>query len=512
MQLAVLAHVRHTKTDYDNLLKIVGWHDARRLVEQTCLDQIVKWRGETDEGDGELEDIFQEVIVLDDDDKEETRDATARQEHESSVEVIADQRHPEDVDVDAYSPPPLTTKQSVPKEQPRSDSPTVISVMPLRAPKPAPLLTHQAFNDRLQDTKHRVGHGRGPEPMMVPEHQTNVAPAQSRQGQAREETRSKSTANASSYALDREVVEERLLQRRLPSQKISFRPPQAQVYQSIEHASEQQRPRAQPDAVRRAMPQRSLPRSTVMPQRPHEIMPYDRPPAQTKPPVPPPQYVGLQNGRTAHVEATSQRGVEPSRDDRQHQEVIDLTETSPVAQKTATKTRVNARPTSLTARQRTRSRSPDRGQMYHEPDPRPVNDSQYYRDDGRRSYAQPEYRERRDPFHRRPEAGYDGDRRRLHEFDALGNRLERYAMYDLEDDEIRGAQFRVQDLQQAPPRPRSAGHYVVRNRLERLYDRDAAYADRAALSREYYPQKDQWPPADRYRDRSDLYLVPHRPA
>ena len=69
-QLAVTAHIRHVYTDYDQLLKSVKWVEARRLVEQHCLDVLVQWRGDDDD-DGEIDDILQEVIVIPDDDDDD---------------------------------------------------------------------------------------------------------------------------------------------------------------------------------------------------------------------------------------------------------------------------------------------------------------------------------------------------------------------------------------------------------------------------------------------------------
>lgn len=74
VQLAVLAHIRHQYTEYDQLLRLISWHEARQRVQQPCLDLIVKWRGEDDTGVIELEDIFREVIVLDGDDGDEGDD------------------------------------------------------------------------------------------------------------------------------------------------------------------------------------------------------------------------------------------------------------------------------------------------------------------------------------------------------------------------------------------------------------------------------------------------------
>lgn len=67
VQLAVLAHIRHTHTRYDQLLREVEWHVARKAVEKTCLDILVKWRGDEETGRDQIDDILREVVVISDD-------------------------------------------------------------------------------------------------------------------------------------------------------------------------------------------------------------------------------------------------------------------------------------------------------------------------------------------------------------------------------------------------------------------------------------------------------------
>ena len=70
VQLATIARIRHTYTDYDNLLRAFEWKHARLEVEQECLKKLIEWRGENDEEDDqELEEIVRETIVIDDDDE-----------------------------------------------------------------------------------------------------------------------------------------------------------------------------------------------------------------------------------------------------------------------------------------------------------------------------------------------------------------------------------------------------------------------------------------------------------
>lgn len=77
VQLAVLAHIRHTHTRYDHLLKEADWHIARKAVEKTCLDILVKWRGDEETGRDQLDDILREVVVISDDsdDSEDSQDS-----------------------------------------------------------------------------------------------------------------------------------------------------------------------------------------------------------------------------------------------------------------------------------------------------------------------------------------------------------------------------------------------------------------------------------------------------
>ncbi|ORY16749.1 hypothetical protein BCR34DRAFT_661282 [Clohesyomyces aquaticus] len=111
VNLAVQAHIRHTYTDYDKLLKQKEYKEARHEAEPGIVSVLKKWRNLDD--NGELEEGFREVVVLDDD------DATSKDEgnHESGVvlregfrglEQMAaparSTRHPDDVDTDILGP------------------------------------------------------------------------------------------------------------------------------------------------------------------------------------------------------------------------------------------------------------------------------------------------------------------------------------------------------------------------------------------------------------------------
>ncbi|KAH7153106.1 hypothetical protein EDB81DRAFT_446312 [Dactylonectria macrodidyma] len=84
VQLAVLAHIRHTHTRYDTLLKETTWQNARKVVERLCLDTLVKWRGDEETGRDQLDEILREVVVISDSEGEDSGQDT----DESSVEEI----------------------------------------------------------------------------------------------------------------------------------------------------------------------------------------------------------------------------------------------------------------------------------------------------------------------------------------------------------------------------------------------------------------------------------------
>ena len=74
VQLAVLAHIRHRHTRYDSLLKETTWQHARKTVEAVCLDIIVKWRGDEENGRDTLDSILREVVVISDSEGEDDSD------------------------------------------------------------------------------------------------------------------------------------------------------------------------------------------------------------------------------------------------------------------------------------------------------------------------------------------------------------------------------------------------------------------------------------------------------
>ncbi|KAI2634333.1 hypothetical protein GGS26DRAFT_590176 [Hypomontagnella submonticulosa] len=78
VQLAAIAHIRHTHTRYDELLRETHYLNARKAVEKPCLDIIVKWRGDEETGRDQLDEILREVIEISDteEDSEEENSST----------------------------------------------------------------------------------------------------------------------------------------------------------------------------------------------------------------------------------------------------------------------------------------------------------------------------------------------------------------------------------------------------------------------------------------------------
>lgn len=90
VQLAVVAHIRHTYTEYDHLLKVGSWSEARSKVEHVSLAKLREWRDEADSD--ELEETFREVIVIDDDDDDDSSDDDSFSEtdpREQSLEIVS---------------------------------------------------------------------------------------------------------------------------------------------------------------------------------------------------------------------------------------------------------------------------------------------------------------------------------------------------------------------------------------------------------------------------------------
>jgi hypothetical protein len=102
VQLAVIAHIRHTHTEYDLLLKDrVSRMVARLRIEPSCLRLLLKWRGEDDEV--EIEERTEEVIVIDESDSEDELDyysnISSEPRDSPEVEILSWKRQGVDLEV-----------------------------------------------------------------------------------------------------------------------------------------------------------------------------------------------------------------------------------------------------------------------------------------------------------------------------------------------------------------------------------------------------------------------------
>jgi hypothetical protein len=84
VQLAVLAHIRHTHTRYDRLLRETTWMNARKAVEPVCLDVLVRWRGDEETGRDQLDEILREVVIITD--SEDSDDSSAEDDSSDDEE------------------------------------------------------------------------------------------------------------------------------------------------------------------------------------------------------------------------------------------------------------------------------------------------------------------------------------------------------------------------------------------------------------------------------------------
>ncbi|KAF9870127.1 hypothetical protein CkaCkLH20_12361 [Colletotrichum karsti] len=126
VQLAVLAHIRHNHTRYDQLLRETTWANARRVTEQLCLDILVKWRGDDENGRNSLDEILREVVVLSDD----SEDSDSGEDDDSDSSAVLTDRS-------ANVARPLA--QAVPLE--RANGNRMSTAAPSRPGSPKPMAT-----------------------------------------------------------------------------------------------------------------------------------------------------------------------------------------------------------------------------------------------------------------------------------------------------------------------------------------------------------------------------------
>ncbi len=117
VQLAVLAHIRHTHTRYDKLLRETTWMNARKAVEPVCLDVLVKWRGDEETGRDQMDEIIREVVIITDSEEE---DDTSDDDDDSSEEEG-------EVTSDSSTEPPISRPQQHLPEQIQRTRPLIVT-------------------------------------------------------------------------------------------------------------------------------------------------------------------------------------------------------------------------------------------------------------------------------------------------------------------------------------------------------------------------------------------------
>jgi hypothetical protein len=111
VQLAVLAHIRHTHTRYDKLLRETTWVNARKAVEPVCLDILVKWRGDEETGRDQLDEILREVIIITESEGEDDSSDEDSSSEEGEISSATSSEEPEEI------PQPTPRDQHRPVEQ-----------------------------------------------------------------------------------------------------------------------------------------------------------------------------------------------------------------------------------------------------------------------------------------------------------------------------------------------------------------------------------------------------------
>lgn len=161
-----MAHVRHCYTDYDRLLKRGSFHEARSAVEQTTLKTVISWRGDDENGQTVLEDVFREVIVIsDDEDSEAEEESVTTGIRDPSVEIISSNARAHDIQTQPLRGK-ITTQDPVHElsEEAPPGFRVVTNVPAKKAVDRRGFSRYQAWNRALtryraeaQDTEHDLG-------------------------------------------------------------------------------------------------------------------------------------------------------------------------------------------------------------------------------------------------------------------------------------------------------------------------------------------------------------------
>ncbi|KAH7356828.1 hypothetical protein BKA65DRAFT_534611 [Rhexocercosporidium sp. MPI-PUGE-AT-0058] len=135
VQLAVLAHVRHTHTRYDKLLRETTWMNARKAVEPVCLDILIKWRGDEETGRDQMDEILREVVIITDSEDEDDSSEEDSSDEEGEVTSVSSTEPP--------TQPNSRNQQRPPVAQPRPSA-------NIPAPVPATQTNSSAISSRTR--------------------------------------------------------------------------------------------------------------------------------------------------------------------------------------------------------------------------------------------------------------------------------------------------------------------------------------------------------------------------
>lgn len=111
VQLAVLAHIRHTHTRYDKLLRETDWATARATVEAACLETLVKWRGDEETGRDQMDEILREIVVISDSEYSDSDDSADDEDDDMEEGEVSEDESDPDVEMVEAQPPSIPSNQ-----------------------------------------------------------------------------------------------------------------------------------------------------------------------------------------------------------------------------------------------------------------------------------------------------------------------------------------------------------------------------------------------------------------
>lgn len=99
-QLSVVAHIRHSYTKYDTLLRQLPYNEARHTVEKPTLAKLIEWRGDENDKSADsknaVDEAVREVVVLSDEESSdsELEEGQVLENEHLKVEPVRKQAQP----------------------------------------------------------------------------------------------------------------------------------------------------------------------------------------------------------------------------------------------------------------------------------------------------------------------------------------------------------------------------------------------------------------------------------